>query len=180
MFHAKKKMGKVGKVGKVGKIQSHSRAQAREYDQTSQPNKLADAAVIERFADQLSLVSPIEGITRSQINRRLAELGQMIERGQKEIHLYSEILNLRNDLRALPTRSTRSASKGNLLKEFLISKPEGVSYHEINSYLASRGASVSLNFAYNLIHKWGKLVEKKDGKLFWVGEAEKEKMAVAA
>ena len=121
-------------------------------------------------------IQPImeSSITLHQMREKLADAIKKLESAKREVAAWKQVVAVEEFNAGTSHPVVETTNKSAILRDYLQSKnaQKGVTYKMIHDFYELMDIAIPTNFAYNLIDKWEQKgdVEKRDGKIFWIGE----------
>lgn len=121
-------------------------------------------------------IEPImeSSITLQQMREKLADAIKKLESAKREVAAWKQVVAVEESNAGISQPIVETTNKSAILRDYLRSKDaqKGVTYKMIHDFYDLLDITIPTNFAYNLIDKWEQKgdVEKRDGKIFWIGE----------
>lgn len=121
-------------------------------------------------------IQPImaRSITLQQMREKLTEARKKLESAKREVAAWEQVVTVEESNAGISQPVVETTNKSAVLRSYLQSKDaqKGVTYKMIRDFYELMNIPMGANFIYNLIDKWEQKgdVEKRDGKLFWIGE----------
>jgi hypothetical protein len=121
-------------------------------------------------------IDPImeSSITLQQMREKLTEARKKLELAKREVTAWEQVVAVEEANAGISHPVVETMNKSAILRDYLQSRDaqKGVTYKMVRDFYELKGIPIAANFVYNLTDKWERkgAVEKRNGKLFWIGE----------